>query len=225
MIVAFGLIGLGIFLLIEVRNGHFNETLLSISFLLLGLFIFIGHWLPFNGGRFLYGVILLFMLANEMVRFFERVVLMLKSASINSMTDPLTGLYNKGFLHRKSAQLIEKQEIGIIFADIDNFKQLNDTKGHDVGDTVLQQVASLLEEIIGDSGFAVRFGGEELVGIVQNGDTEELAGRFCRQVAKKTQVTVSVGTAVGKDDSKGLIKLADERMYSAKASGKNKVVS
>ncbi|MEK5071777.1 diguanylate cyclase [Sporosarcina sp. FSL K6-1508] len=224
VIVGLSLLMYGAFLLYEIREGFLKENILAISFLILGILNFIGNLLPYNGGRFLFSFFLFMLLCYEMFRFFERVVFMLRAASINSMTDGLTGLYNKAYMEKKAEQLAERQEIGIIFADIDNFKQLNDTKGHDEGDAVLIKVSSLLQEVLEESGYGCRFGGEELVGIVYNGDAEELAGRFCRQVEKKAGVTVSVGVARGKGNSHLLIKQADERMYEAKNSGKNQVI-
>lgn len=69
--------------------------------------------------------------------YFVRVAKLMRNAGMNSIKDPLTNLYNKGFLFRKTEQLIKQQPISIIFIDIDNFKTLNDTKGHDYGDQVL----------------------------------------------------------------------------------------
>ncbi len=225
MVAAAGFIGIGVQLLLAQRKGQVEVGAYPYLFLVSGLFVLIGHWIPYNGGRFLFGMSLVVVLAYDLSRFFSRVVALLQTASFNSLTDGLTGLYNKSFLFRKADQLAKAGEIGIIFADIDNFKQLNDTKGHEEGDVVLKQTGALLKEVIGKNGYACRFGGEELVGIVHSGDAVELAERFCRLVSKKTIVTVSVGVALGKEDGSKIIRVADERMYSAKSSGKNKVVS
>lgn len=225
MLAAAGFISIGVHLILEQQKGRIEGGAYPYLFLVSGLFVLIGHWIPYNGGRFLFGICLVVLLGYDLSRFFSRVVMLLQTASVNSLTDGLTGLYNKSFLFRKAEQLAKAGEIGIIFADIDNFKELNDTKGHEEGDEVLRQTGALLKEVIGQNGYACRFGGEELVGIVHSGDTVELAERFCRLVSKKTIVTVSVGVSTGKEDGKKIIRLADDRMYSAKKTGKNKVVS
>lgn len=218
-------IGYGIFLFHKTRNSSIEgEGIRSVFFLVIGLFSFIGQWFPFNSGKFLFSLFMLIFMVYECVRYFEKIVSLIRSAGINSITDPLTGLFNKGFLYRKVEQLIQKQEITIIFIDIDNFKKLNDTKGHDVGDLVLKDVAKILQNVLKNHGLAFRFGGEELIGVVTSGDPIHLAEKFRAQVEKQAGVTVSVGVATGTTDSKAVIKIADERMYIAKNSGKNKVV-
>jgi len=191
---------------------------------LLGLFGFIGIWFPYDGGRFLYSLLLILILSMIQMHIFDVVMERLKSASVSSVTDSLTGLYNKRFLMRKSEQLSQTHDISIIFADIDNFKTLNDTKGHDLGDIVLKDVGRIFQEVIGNQGFACRFGGEEFVGIVISGDSQKKAESFRAIVEKRTEVTVSVGVSTGNPDAAALIKEADEAMYEAKGSGKNRVV-
>ncbi|MER2005903.1 MAG: GGDEF domain-containing protein [Psychrobacillus sp.] len=218
-------IGYGIFLLIKTKDGSIEgEGIRGVFFLIIGLFSFIGQWFPFNSGKFLFSLFMLVFMVYECIRYFEKIVSLIKSVGINSITDPLTGLFNKGFLFRKAEQLIQKQELSIIFIDIDNFKQLNDQKGHDVGDIVLKDVSKILQNILKRYGLAFRFGGEELLGIVTSGDPVHLAEKFRAQVEKQAGVTVSIGVATGTSNSKELIKLADKRMYLAKNSGKNKVV-
>ncbi|MEK4488010.1 GGDEF domain-containing protein [Psychrobacillus sp. FSL H8-0484] len=224
-VVAFSIIGYGLYLLYQTKERYEHELLQGILFVGTGLFILIGQWLPFNGGRFLFSSMLVVLMGYEIIRFFDRVLIMTKAASINSLTDALTGLFNRGFLYKKSAQLLKKQAISVIFADIDNFKQLNDTKGHDAGDIVLKDVAKILKEVIGRNGYACRFGGEEMVAIVLTGEAPKLAERFRQQVEKLAGVTVSVGVADGSDDAELIIKEADKRMYVAKNSGKNRVVT
>lgn len=221
----FVLLALGSGFLYVIRGNRSNEEVLAYFFITLGVLGFIGHWFPFNGGRFLYSLTLVVLLGHELIYFVRRVVDLLEVASINSITDSLTGLYNKGFLSQKSEQLATNQEIGIVFADIDNFKNLNDTKGHAEGDLVLQQIAGIAKDIIGQNGYACRYGGEEIVLIVQRGNAVEVGKRLCREVEKHTEVTVSVGVALGMNNSQEVIKVADERMYTAKKQGKNQVVS
>ncbi|SCX63341.1 GGDEF domain-containing protein [Lysinibacillus fusiformis] len=149
---------------------------------------------------------------------------MMKNASKNVITDTLTGLYNRRWLYKKSEQLIQQQEIGIIFCDIDNFKKLNDEKGHDHGDLVLQQTGEIMRRILNGNGFGVRYGGEELIGLVTNTmHTSRLAEKILEAVRKEIKITMSIGIAVGQGSVEELIKTADERMYISKNTGKNKI--
>lgn len=225
MVAAAGFAAVGFHMIRECNSGDFEDTIMPYLLFGSGAFALIGHWIPYNGGRFLFGLTLVVILGYELSRFFSRVIVLLQTASMNSLTDGLTGLYNKSFLFRKANLLAEQGEISIIFADIDDFKQLNDTKGHEVGDDVLRTTGAILRETLGKQGYACRFGGEELVGIVYEGDPTDLATRFCEKVNKETMVTVSVGVASGSGDGGQIIRQADERMYEAKRSGKNKVVA
>jgi diguanylate cyclase (GGDEF)-like protein len=115
-----------------------------------------------------------------------------------------------------------------LFSDIDNFKKLNDTKGHQMGDNVLKQVAAIMKEESEDFGIAGRYGGEEIVVMITDPsiNMESFAERVRQRVEEETLVTVSLGYS--KYDRgvtvEQLIKQADEAMYKAKTSGKNKVV-
>lgn len=224
-VAAVTLLGIGVQLLVSVHNNQLEDAVLPYLFLISGGFVLIGHWVPYNGGRFLFGISLAILVGYEMTRFFSHVVMLLQTASFNSLTDGLTGLYNKSFLFRKADQLAQSGEIGVIFADIDDFKKLNDTRGHEAGDDVLRQTGNLLKEVVRSNGYACRFGGEELVAVIHTGDALELAKRFCQLVNKQTCVTVSIGVSFGSHDGSTVIRSADEFMYEAKRTGKNRVVS
>lgn len=210
---------------------HGEYQVRSILFVLLALFNLLGQWFPFYSGIFLYSVTIIFAMLIEARYYFARVAKLMRNAGINSIKDPLTNLYNKGFLFRKTEQLIKQQPVYIIFSDIDNFKMLNDTKGHDYGDQVLCKVGMILKEVLESRGYACRFGGEEMVGILVDGDTIKVAEQYRKAVEERVGVTLSIGVAssidLSDEDNKAaaLIKKADERMYKAKKSGKNNVVS
>lgn len=210
---------------------HGEYQVRSILFVLLALFNLLGQWFPFYSGIFLYSVTIIFAMLIEARYYFARVAKLMRNAGINSIKDPLTNLYNKGFLFRKTEQLIKQQPVSIIFSDIDNFKMLNDTKGHDYGDQVLCKVGMILKEVLESRGYACRFGGEEMVGILVDGDTIKVAEQYRKAVEERVGVTLSIGVAssidLSDEDNKAaaLIKKADERMYKAKKSGKNNVVS
>jgi diguanylate cyclase len=165
-----------------------------------------------------------------------------------SHIDPLTKLlnrrgYEKVFDRMKSGLPVEgghrknalTKSIGVIFLDIDNFKSLNDTHGHDFGDEVLKQVANSIKSCFTrPSDAVVRYGGEEMVVVlpgVSNSVLESLAEEVRLAVERLTfdrdiSVTVSLGIALAKSQSEAelIIELADKSMYQAKKQGKNQVV-
>jgi two-component system cell cycle response regulator len=158
-----------------------------------------------------------------------------------AITDQLTGLYNRRFLFGQLAPLVQRSQCGgeavsVMTIDIDYFKRLNDTYGHDTGDAVLRDFAVRLGSNTRPSDFACRMGGEEFVVIMPRttGDIACLAAERLRRsvcaspfmapgVAHALDVTVSIGVAaaVTSDDSvETLLKRADEALYEAKRAGR-----
>lgn len=156
-------------------------------------------------------------------------------------TDPLTGLMNRrSFLAVADVALESARSlggIGILMADIDHFKQVNDTYGHAAGDAVIRHVATIFGAALRAHDRVARFGGEEFVALLQ--DTDEtammaLADRI-RSTIGSTQVpfegrditvTVSLGAALAQDrdrDVDEIIERADLGLYEAKNSGRNRV--
>lgn len=161
---------------------------------------------------------------------FERVVELMQTAYRSSITDGLTDLYNRRFFTARLEESLAhagRGTVGAIFCDIDDFKKLNDTKGHQAADLVLKQTAAILREETEGIGLAGRYGGEELVAFVQSAslDAPAVAERIRSRIAKETIVTVSVGCALSAPGVKAeqLMKNADEAMYRSKRSGKNRV--
>ncbi|MEK8126291.1 GGDEF domain-containing protein [Paenibacillus filicis] len=160
---------------------------------------------------------------------FERIIEIMQAIYTSSITDGLTKLYNRKYFHGRLTQAIQQRlPVSVIFSDIDNFKKLNDTKGHHMGDQVLKQVAQIVKEETEDTGICGRYGGEEMVVMIIDASTapDELAERIRARVESETIVTVSMGHSklkkgIGPDE---LVKQADEAMYKAKTTGKNKVV-
>lgn len=169
-------------------------------------------------------IIVSYMLVT-IIQLLKYVLLLLKNVGKNSVTDALTGLYNRGWFFKKLEQIGEETEVGLIFGDIDNFKKLNDTKGHEAGDKMLQKVANIFQEATKDSGYAVRYGGEEMVGVITQGNALQIAEKIRSAVESRTEVTISLGVFIGKGKSDDIVRIADERMYNAKNTGKNRVVS
>lgn len=160
---------------------------------------------------------------------FERVVELLQNISKSSITDPLTGLYNRRYFDNKVTQFLKSNKrVSVMFSDIDNFKRLNDTQGHDMGDKILKQVANILQEESERIGIAGRYGGEEMVVLITDPQTRmrKFAETIRERVQNETIVTVSIGysESVPGISADQIIKQADEGMYIAKKSGKNKVI-
>ncbi|GGI45264.1 hypothetical protein GCM10008018_11210 [Paenibacillus marchantiophytorum] len=167
--------------------------------------------------------LLLFMLL------FDRVVELMQAIYNSSITDGLTRLYNRKFFYNRVTQHVQRHlPVYILFSDIDNFKKLNDTQGHQMGDDVLKQVAQIMKEEAEDCGIAGRYGGEEMVVMVTDPGVkmDAFAERVRSRIEKETIVTASIGYSKYKNgvSAEELIKQADEAMYKAKTSGKNKVV-
>jgi diguanylate cyclase (GGDEF)-like protein len=160
---------------------------------------------------------------------FERVVELLQASYTNSITDGLTGLYNRRyFVNRVTQYAASGIPVSVIFADIDNFKKLNDMKGHQQGDEALRKVARIMKDASEDSGICGRYGGEEFVILITEHtvSTGELAEMIRKQVETEAGVTLSIGYSrlYAGISAETLIKQADQAMYKAKTSGKNKVV-
>ncbi|MBZ5555111.1 MAG: GGDEF domain-containing protein [Acidobacteriia bacterium] len=155
--------------------------------------------------------------------------------------DPLTGVGNRRYTEMiLEGRLNELHRYGwpfaVLFFDIDNFKQVNDTHGHDVGDQVLKVVSRTLLANLRSFDFIGRWGGEEFFGIVVNVDEEQLlqiANKFrflvehsSIPIGKKTlRVTVSIGATLARreDTLVTLVKRADELLYKSKTAGRNRI--
>jgi two-component system, cell cycle response regulator len=159
----------------------------------------------------------------------ERVIEIMQAIYNSSITDGLTKLYNRKYFYKRVSQyVLQKIPVSVLFSDIDNFKKLNDTKGHAMGDQVLKQVAQIIREEAEEIGVCGRYGGEEMVVLVTDVEVDagELAERIRARVESETIVTVSMGLAAYHKgvSTEQLIKEADEAMYQAKTTGKNKVI-
>lgn len=156
------------------------------------------------------------------------------------MTDPLTGLANR----RHLSEMLDRElslarrsgrPLAALMADIDHFKSINDTYGHDRGDKVLKQVAQILRDACRKEDIVARYGGEEFLVILPDsgaGAAADCAERMRRAVADTSfagidrPVTASFGaTVLTPADTEGdFIKRADTALYEAKAKGRNRVV-
>jgi two-component system cell cycle response regulator len=163
-----------------------------------------------------------------------------------SITDPLTGAYNRGYLNdflplELKRAIRYNRALSVILCDIDHFKRVNDTEGHQAGDMVLKHFAGqLLGSIRKDLDWVVRYGGEEFLIVLPETDLAG-ASRVAERIRKATalaqmhvlgkliHITASFGvasieSAAQKGDlSDGLIKRADDMLYMAKSGGRNRV--
>ncbi|WP_179985049.1 diguanylate cyclase [Alteromonas macleodii] len=157
-----------------------------------------------------------------------------------AMTDSLTGLYNRRAFVDKCHQLsAQSNRVSVAVIDIDHFKKVNDTYGHDAGDQALISVAHLIEEYYVEPDIVSRLGGEEfaIVAISDNKKDEEMRFNKLREAVEKTEVkykkdtisvTISIGAVFAEDslnlDFSGLLSKADKLLYTAKKNGRNQVI-
>jgi two-component system cell cycle response regulator len=161
-----------------------------------------------------------------------------------AITDVLTGLYNRRYMETHVGTLVDQaisrgKPLSVLILDIDYFKSINDTHGHDAGDDVLQDFAIRIRKSIRGIDLACRYGGEEFVVVMPETDmavATMVAERLRRRIAgepfpiqkgaKTIDVTISIGiAALGPDDNAAaVIKRADQALYRAKRDGRNRVV-
>lgn len=149
-----------------------------------------------------------------------------------ALYDSLTGLSNRHyFMEKLSSSLQGKQSVSLMFIDLDGFKQVNDTYGHEQGDHILKEVANRLKRFRNDVTFVSRLGGDEFIVMLVGIDKEE-ASEIAAHILRKLQLQVndllisaSIGIAFAKqgDTPSSLLKSADTAMYKVKSSGKNAV--
>ncbi|MAC83912.1 MAG: hypothetical protein CL624_07230 [Arcobacter sp.] len=173
------------------------------------------------------------------------VKLLMDALQESAFRDGLTGLYNRKFLDEHSKKLIPyakraKINIGVLLLDMDHFKAVNDEYGHDVGDTVLKELARIMTENVRESDIVIRYGGEEFIILLVGVNTEEDAINVAKKIGKKVREneidvyagnklkkTISIGLSMFPADTTSLdsaIKNADIALYEAKNSGRDKVV-
>lgn len=157
--------------------------------------------------------------------------------------DSLTGLFNRPYLDVRLHQEIERAKrasssLTVLMADIDDFKNINDTYGHQIGDAVLEAVGGILQSAVRVFDVCARYGGDEFAILMPTSDQSSAAAcaeRIRQQVAewyardealaRLPGLTISIGVAVIErgDSSADLIRRADQCLYQAKAEGKNRV--
>ena len=158
-----------------------------------------------------------------------------------ALTDGLTGMQNRRYFDDALREYLHEfrridRPVGLMILDLDHFKQVNDTHGHDVGDEVLRAVATCLRGMTRYHDVVARLGGEEFAVVTPNMDVELLA-RFAERIRKaianlsimsgnvRLKVTTSVGLAVWdhKESAEDFYRRADRQLYEAKKQGRNRV--
>ena len=158
-----------------------------------------------------------------------------------ALTDALTGMQNRRYFDDALKEYLEEfariqKPVGLLILDLDHFKQVNDTHGHDVGDEVLRTVSNCLKDFTRFHDVVARLGGEEFAVVAPNMDENmllKLAERIRKAVASlvvqsgniRLRVTTSVGLAVwdGKESADEFFRRADRMLYEAKRLGRNRV--
>jgi len=182
--------------------------------------------------------------ANEAAPVIESKKLM-KMLRDSSLKDGMTGLYNRRFLDEyvdklKPRAIRQKINIGILMIDMDHFKMVNDSYGHDIGDLVLKELAQTLSESVRSADLVIRYGGEEFIILLMDIESEEKAMEVSEKLRRRIQdkdidigggkylrKTISIGISMFPKDSDSIwqsIKYADIALYQAKNTGRNKVL-
>jgi len=163
----------------------------------------------------------------------------------SSLKDTMTGLYNRRFLEEFIDKIMNQAKrnedtYSVLMLDVDFFKDVNDTYGHDVGDTVISAIGTVLLNNIREADLAIRYGGEEFLVLLHNASKEgtlKVAQKIHQEFAnlsfdvgndKVIKKTMSIGISRFPEDAKSIwkcIKYADTALYVAKTTGRNKIVT
>ncbi len=156
-------------------------------------------------------------------------------------TDPMTGIYNRRYFFDVSQQILaiskkENTPISIAMLDIDKFKNINDTYGHDIGDKVIKKSVEIIRQNLKRDDILIRFGGEEFLIVMLDTSLDD-AYDLCEAIRKnmeegypidpKTKVTLSIGISefrIEDKDIDSIVKRADNALYRAKRTGRNKII-
>jgi len=152
----------------------------------------------------------------------------------NSLQDPLTGLWNRRRLYLYIEEVIPRAirrniPFSIVLLDIDHFKKINDTMGHDSGDKFLIQISRWISDLVRDEDLVVRYGGEEFMIVMPSADIQEaekLTARILKHIRENSGQTVSAGIASYSSEMNfnDLVIQADEALYIAKKNGRDQYI-
>ncbi|MEN2766985.1 bifunctional diguanylate cyclase/phosphodiesterase [Ornithinibacillus xuwenensis] len=239
-----------LFLFLRFRNQSGSSWLKLCSAIIMGIAICGMHYTGMAAAEFqhhgdmvmnheqsidfflLYGVtvtIFIILLVSWAAQYFDRHVL-----EKMAYQDSITGLPNRNEMNRFFDTKLSTESIGVLFLDLDQFKAINDTLGHHIGDLLVQEVGARLQQFIRSDLQVYRIGGDEFLIIVEDCDqtqAEQLAEEILitlknafRIEGNELYVTGSIGISIGpvnQADRSVLLKTADTAMYKAKSLGKN----
>ncbi|MBN3563281.1 sensor domain-containing diguanylate cyclase [Aliamphritea spongicola] len=180
----------------------------------------------------------------ELVHSLEKTISENKYLSMQANTDPLTGLYNRRYFNEVlNREFSQAKRHGIVFSvlmiDVDNFKDINDNHGHDIGDKVLLAITERFNQLMRAGDITGRLGGDEFVVLLPH--TSQIAGQALAERirlnigekplsvtgASELNITLSIGqTSIAAQDEKPeqILKRADKALYDAKQNGRNRVI-
>lgn len=212
----------------EFINGNVIDSILMLCSQMLGIMMTFSLVLMINMRLF-----------NDVQQYAEEKELMVQELRRLANTDGLTGIYNRSKIEQiLTIEVLRsrryKHPLSIIIADIDHFKTVNDTYGHNVGDVVLSGISSMMKEHIREVDYIGRWGGEEFL-IVCPETSLEGARKLAEKLRKKIEKhqfneigvkTISMGVAEIEEDDwdEEILKRADRNLYKAKKAGRNRVV-
>jgi len=181
-------------------------------------------------------------LGEALSRTFGQIREQIRALDYMAMYDKLTKLPNRNFMQNHIDKLVEESErtgeaFSMLFLDLDNFKQINDTEGHDVGDRILREVSERLEALLEENETVGRIGGDEFLWLTHRSDRADLErlteriiaelNRPFKYASREYHIGVSVGVATFPEDGENRIALtknADIALYEAKRKGRNRAV-
>jgi two-component system, cell cycle response regulator len=245
MLALFGVVGIGLFSAVSFLGNlgsvEFKDTQLNLAYAVYAslIFLLVGLIIGF--------VFVLPTIRNQM-RKEDSLQTLTESLSARSvtleheaLTDGLTGMHNRRYFDDAMGEYLDQfrkidKPIGLMILDLDHFKKVNDTYGHDVGDEVLRQIARCLQEFTRYHDVVARLGGEEFAVVAPNMSREslfKLADRIRHAISslkiKSGNVTLGVTMSIGlaiwdhKETAEELYKRADMQLYQAKRTGRNRV--
>ena len=161
--------------------------------------------------------------AIHRVEYYDKISQMNKRLQEAATTDVLTGITNRMGMYERLRLELESRKVipglGVMFVDLDNFKPYNDTYGHEIGDIVLQGMARIFDEAIGENGFVSRYGGDEFKESIENTLQMQV------EIEERHKIGCSIGITTCDNFTTenyidDMIKVADDSLYNVKAAGK-----
>lgn len=213
---------------------YFNDPLVAVDNVALELSLYVFNSFCAFAFLILFSLVFVYEIQISSRQLSHQNAILEKLAS----TDPLTGLYNRRSMDIFLSQAVEAEShFALIMCDIDNFKKVNDTYGHDFGDVVLKGVAGITADQVKGHGYVCRWGGEEILILINNASEESsfrIAENIRRNVANRVfelnekwiHCSLTIGIALHEEleDVEETITRADYNLYRGKRSGKNTVV-